>query len=162
MHLVWICLMFNRCGMFVAGGAYVSIRYCASIRTYIQWNLSWETTAMRDCLSWMTTSFWQKVLHSSVYEPVTKDHLSWDHIFMANSVVFQDRFYCIIIWYKMRICHSKTDLIQCPGHSGEDWRQRSLWPENASDPATLPPGKISCFLYWYSLLEPKQNYCTTA
>ncbi len=48
----------------------------------IQWNLSWETTAMRDHLSWRTTSFLQKVLHSSVYEPVTKDHLSWETIFL--------------------------------------------------------------------------------
>ncbi len=49
---------------------------------HIQWNLSWETTAMRDPLSWRTTSFGQKVLHSSVYEPVTKDHLSWETIFL--------------------------------------------------------------------------------
>ena len=27
-------LSFNRCGMFVAGGTCMSIRYCASIRTY--------------------------------------------------------------------------------------------------------------------------------
>ena len=37
---------------------------------------------MRDHLFWRTTSFWQKVLHSSVYEPVTKDHLSWETIFL--------------------------------------------------------------------------------
>ncbi len=47
----------------------------------IQWNLSWETTATRDHLSWRTTRFWHKVLHFNVNEPVTKDHLSWDTIF---------------------------------------------------------------------------------
>ncbi len=48
----------------------------------VHWNLSWETTAMRDHLSWRTTSFYQKLLHSSVYELVTKDHLSWETIFL--------------------------------------------------------------------------------
>ena len=31
----------------------------------------------------------------NVTEPATIDHLSWDHVCMANGVVFQDRFYCI-------------------------------------------------------------------
>ncbi len=44
-------------------------------------NLSWEATAMRDHLSWRTTSFWWELLHFSVTEPVTKDHLSWETIF---------------------------------------------------------------------------------
>ncbi len=50
--------------------------------TVIQWNLSWETTAMRNHLSWNTISFWQKALHFSVNEPVTKDHLSSEPIFL--------------------------------------------------------------------------------
>ncbi len=50
------------------------------VSALVQWNLSWETTAMRDHLSWKTIDFWQKVLHFSVNEPVTKAHLSWDHI----------------------------------------------------------------------------------
>ena len=37
---------------------------------------------MRDHLSWKTISFWQKVLHISVNEPVTKDHLSSESIFL--------------------------------------------------------------------------------
>ncbi len=48
----------------------------------IQWKLSWETTVMRDHLSWRTTSFWQKVTHFNINEPVTKDHLSWETIFL--------------------------------------------------------------------------------
>ncbi len=59
---------------------------------WLQWNLSWETTALRDHLSGRTTSFWQKLIHFSVNEPVT---VLRDHIFMANGVVFQDGFYCI-------------------------------------------------------------------
>ncbi len=55
----------------------------------VQWNLSWETTAMRDYLSWQTTHFWQKNLHFNIIEPVLTGH-----IFVANGVVFQDRFYC--------------------------------------------------------------------
>ncbi len=43
----------------------------------IQCNLFWETTAMRDHLSWQTTHFWQKDLHFSISEPVTRDHRSW-------------------------------------------------------------------------------------
>ncbi len=42
----------------------------------------WETTAMRDHLSWRTTSFWQKVLHFNVNEPFTNEHLSWETIFL--------------------------------------------------------------------------------
>ncbi len=48
----------------------------------IQWNLSWETTAMRDHLSWRTTSFSQKVLHFQCNWPVTKDQLSWETTFL--------------------------------------------------------------------------------
>ena len=39
-------------------------------------SLPWEH------LSWRTTSFWQKVLYFSVYEPVIKDPLSWETIFL--------------------------------------------------------------------------------
>ncbi len=39
--------------------------------TYIQWNLSWETTAMRDHLSWKTTYVWQIVPHFNTVEPVS-------------------------------------------------------------------------------------------
>ncbi len=48
----------------------------------IQWNLSWNTTAMRDHLSWRTTYSWQKVLHFNAIEPVSEDHLSWETIFL--------------------------------------------------------------------------------
>ncbi len=61
----------------------------------IQWNLSWETTAMRDHLSWQTTHFQQKGLHFKITEPVTRDHLSWQTTFLLPmGWVFQDRFYC--------------------------------------------------------------------
>ncbi len=30
-----VSLSFDRCGMLVAGGPYTSVRYCASIRTYM-------------------------------------------------------------------------------------------------------------------------------
>ncbi len=49
----------------------------------VQWNLFWETTAMKDHLSWRTTYSWQKVPNFSVIESVTKDHLSnWETIFL--------------------------------------------------------------------------------
>ncbi len=48
----------------------------------VQWNLSWETTAMRDGLSWQTTYFWQKGLHFNITEPVTTDHLPWQTTFL--------------------------------------------------------------------------------
>ncbi len=41
--------------------------------------------------------FWQNDQYFNLTEPVTRDHLSpvlTDHIFVANGVVFQDRFYC--------------------------------------------------------------------
>ena len=59
----------------------------------LQWKLFWETTAMRDHLSWQTTHFWQKDLHFHITEPVTRDHLSWQTTFFS---VFQEseRFYC--------------------------------------------------------------------
>ncbi len=47
----------------------------------VQWNLSWETTAMRDHLSWRTTHFWQKDQHFNTTAPVTRDHLSWETTF---------------------------------------------------------------------------------
>ncbi len=51
----------------------------------IRWNLSWETTAMRDHLYWQTTHFfWQKDLHFNIPEPVTGDHLSWQTTFCAQ------------------------------------------------------------------------------
>ncbi len=46
----------------------------------VQWNLSWETTAMRDHLSWKTTHFWQKALHFNITEPVTKTKYHLDHL----------------------------------------------------------------------------------
>ncbi len=62
---------------------------------HIQWNLSWETTAMRDHLSWKTTHFWQKDQHFNTTEPVTGDHRSWETTFCGQLGVFsQDRFYC--------------------------------------------------------------------
>ncbi len=48
----------------------------------VQWNLSWQTTAMRDHLSWQTTHFWQKDLHFNITEPATRDHLSWQTTFL--------------------------------------------------------------------------------
>ena len=47
-----------------------------------RWNLSLETTAMRDHLPWQTTHFWQKDLHLNITEPVTRDHLSWQTTFL--------------------------------------------------------------------------------
>ncbi len=65
---------------------------------YIQWNLSSETTSMRDHLSWRTTYSWQKVQHFNATVPVTRDRPVWgEHIFMVNRAVFRDRFYCIYI-----------------------------------------------------------------
>ncbi len=68
--------------------------------------MSWKTTAMTAYLSWKTTHSRQKVLYVCVFEPVPKDHLSWETTFMANGVVFQDRFYCIrqvqiYAWYML-------------------------------------------------------------
>ncbi len=105
-------LIRNLCGCMVGG---------------IQWNMSWETTAMKDHLSGQTPHFGgQKDLpvHFSITEPVTTDHhLSWqtihfwhkdlhfnctchqrppvltDHIFVANGVISQDRFYCTCMYH---------------------------------------------------------------
>ncbi len=62
---------------------------------FVQWNLSWKTTTMRNHLSWQTMHFRQKVLDFNIYNwtchrtpPVLTDH-----IFVADGVVFQDRFY---------------------------------------------------------------------
>ncbi len=49
---------------------------------HIQRNLSWETTAITDHLSW--TYSWQKVPHFSANEPVAKDQLSWETIFYGQ------------------------------------------------------------------------------
>ncbi len=49
--------------------------YCSTVKP------TWETTAMRDHLSWGTTFSWQKVLNLIATEPVTKDNLSWETIF---------------------------------------------------------------------------------
>ncbi len=65
----------------------------------IQWNLSWETTAMRDHLSWKTISFWQKVLHVSVNAPVTKDHLSSEPSFWPMGWSFKT-----VLLYNLLIC----------------------------------------------------------
>ncbi len=57
----------------------------------VQWNLSWETTAMTDHLSRRTTKSCQKVPHFSATEPVTKGHLPWETIFLWwIGEVFQD------------------------------------------------------------------------
>ncbi len=76
----------------------------------LQWNLSWETTAMRDHLSWRATSFWEKVdIHFSVNEPVTKDQLSnekphfYGHLSGLSRqvplyyIVFFPRFQCVVL-----------------------------------------------------------------
>ncbi len=51
-----------------------------SDRKLLQWNLFWETTAMRDHLSWKTRYSWQKILHfwcnwtCRQRPPVLRDH----------------------------------------------------------------------------------------
>ena len=69
-----------------------------SSTVYIQWHLPWETTAMRDHLSWKTTHSRQNDLNFSIAEPECHQRppVLRDHIFVANWVVFQDRFYCSI------------------------------------------------------------------
>ena len=57
---------------------------------HIQWNLSWETTAMTDHLSWKTTQFWQKDFQYN-WTCYQKPPVLRDHIFVANGVVFQRR-----------------------------------------------------------------------
>ncbi len=47
-----------------------------------QWNLSWETTALRDHLS-ETIYSWQ-LINFNVIEPTTKDHLSWETKFSCS------------------------------------------------------------------------------
>ncbi len=62
--------------------------------------MSWETTAMRPPVlnkCWRTTHFWQKYLHFNITEPVPRESETTclDRLhFMANGVIFQDRFYC--------------------------------------------------------------------
>ena len=46
----------------------------------IQWNLSWETTAMRNHPFWATTHFQGPTFKMT--EPVTRDHLSWKTTFL--------------------------------------------------------------------------------
>ncbi len=76
----------------------------ALIRINLQRNLSWETIAMmRDHLSWRTTSFWQKALHFSVNEPVTKDHRSSETIFYDH-----------ILWSFKKGSTVSVDWLQIP------------------------------------------------
>ncbi len=73
----------------------------AKLWLIIQWNLSWETTALRDKLSWATTILakgptfqynWTCYQRPPVLSKVR------DHILVANGMVFQDRFHCTD-WY---------------------------------------------------------------
>ena len=65
-----------------------------TLSSHIQWNLSWETTAMRDHLFWKTRCSWPK--DTTFYRNWTcheRPPVLRDHIFMGNRVVFQDKFY---------------------------------------------------------------------
>ncbi len=57
----------------------------------LQWNLSWKVTAIIDHLSWKTTGPSQKVPHFNATEPVTKDHLPWETIFIWPMGVYSSR-----------------------------------------------------------------------
>ena len=87
----------------------------------VQWNLSWETTAMRDHLSWKTTHFWQKGQHFKYNwichqrPPVLRNHIS-----VAKGVVFQDKFYCIYIQ-----CDCRWSLVDW--HRGGGWSCCCCW-----------------------------------
>ncbi len=52
---------------------------------------------MRDHLSLQTTHFWQKDLYFTITEPHQRSPVLADHIFVASEVVFQERFYCIMM-----------------------------------------------------------------
>ncbi len=63
---------------------------------HTQWNLSWETTAMRaqhTCLERPDVP--GRKFCFNITKPATKDPLHWQTTFMAKGVVFHDRFYCI-------------------------------------------------------------------
>ncbi len=92
------------------------------IKECIQWNLSWETTATRDHLSWQTTHFWQKDLHSNTTEPVIRHYLSWQTtFFVGNGVVFQDGFYCI--WNQFVKCNTtKLHISPCQVSPDYTWK----------------------------------------
>ncbi len=64
---------------------YIQVKHQSPVCLIAQWRWSSETTAMsmmRDHLSGRAISSGQKVLHLSLNEPVTKDHLSWETIFL--------------------------------------------------------------------------------
>ena len=74
---------------------------------HVHWNLSWETTAMRDHLSLTDGAFSAEGPTFQYNETChQRPPVLIDHSFVANSMVFQDRFYCITC------CHCVSDREQ--------------------------------------------------
>ena len=73
---------------------YWSILHVWNFNILIQRKLTWETTAMRDHLSWKTCEILLvEVLMFKyiLFGPVTKDHLPWKTIFWLMGLFFQKR-----------------------------------------------------------------------
>ncbi len=66
-------LFFSCVSSLIAQRFWTAVTFMCNV---LQLNLPWETTAMRDHLSWQTTNLCQKDLHFNITEPVTRDHLS--------------------------------------------------------------------------------------
>ncbi len=114
------CLMMKLLGIEVVEGFSeysLSAEIYKQVSLQVQWNLSWETIAMRVHLYWCTEycSRSHILMQLNLSPKATCLEKLRDHIFMENRiVVFQDRFYCTTYWV------------------WEWWSDRSRWPEAAS------------------------------
>ncbi len=66
------------------GGLSISRAYCRQGWAAVQWNLFWETTAMRDHLSWKTIYPWQKIIYFNAIEPVSPKTTCLETIFYCQ------------------------------------------------------------------------------
>ncbi len=74
-----------------------SVQFCANWANWmegIQWNLSWETTALRDHLLTDHIFLAEGPTFHYKWTCHQRSHVLTDHIFVANGVVFQDMFHC--------------------------------------------------------------------
>ncbi len=112
-------------------------------------NLSWEATTMEDHLSWKTTYSWQKVPHFNANEPVTKDHLHWETIFLC---LMQSSFETgsTAVHSMSAIYNTDLQTLRCaypqPSHP--------LWSSNLSPGFPLPWERRIPPLRWQSAQSP--------
>ncbi len=77
-----------------------SFAKCSHNKLLIQWNLSWETTAMRPPVLTDHTILAEGPTFQYNWTCHQRPPVLTDHIFVANGVVFQDGFHCTCILYQ--------------------------------------------------------------